>query len=77
MHVWRTAGKIDVRFSFGEKLSCLGVAMASREPVQSKGASRISGTGVLMYSVGPNGIDESGKSGTGGRAGDDFSFWPR
>jgi len=51
--------------------------MASREPVQSKGASRISGTGVLMYSVGPNGIDESGKSGTGGRAGDDFSFWPR
>jgi hypothetical protein len=40
-------------------------------------AYRVSETGVLVYSVGLNGVDEGGTSVTGGRAGDDFLFWPR
>jgi len=47
------------------------------EPLSGKPfAYRASGTGVLVYSVGLNGIDEGGEAGAGVRAGDDFVFWP-
>ncbi len=37
---------------------------------------RVTRRGILVYSVGPNGIDDSSESDTVSRPSDDFPFWP-